>query len=402
MAKLEQLEQLVELAKLAKLVGRRPMPGLADIQLLVLQPTPFCNLNCTYCYLPDRSLKAQMTPETLTAVGRSIVASPFFREDSTVVWHAGEPLVLPPDWYADAIAQLEAASGRKIKRQSFQTNATLIDNNWITYFRKPGVSVGVSLDGPAFLNDQWRVGRGGQGTYDKAMDGIARLRFENIPFHIIAVVSAASLAHPEEIADALVATGAYSIGLNVEEIEGINTSSSLLGKITVSQYSDFLIRFVDRVETHQNPPRLRELDQLMQVLKTRPDRTPRRNQENTAGAIISVVVGGEISTFSPELLGTPAPDHGGFSFGNVHGLRDLGQIYFDSQFLRTLRQISAGITACQKSCAHFDLCGGGAPANKLGEHGRFDVAETAHCRLSIKTSFDALLSRIEATAPVGE
>ena len=27
------------------------------ISLLVLQPSPFCNINCDYCYLPNRSLQ---------------------------------------------------------------------------------------------------------------------------------------------------------------------------------------------------------------------------------------------------------------------------------------------------------------------------------------------------------
>ena len=28
--------------------------------LLILQPTPFCNIACDYCYLPDRNSSARM------------------------------------------------------------------------------------------------------------------------------------------------------------------------------------------------------------------------------------------------------------------------------------------------------------------------------------------------------
>ena len=35
------------------------------LELLVLQPTPFCNINCSYCYLPDRQSTRRMTPDTL-------------------------------------------------------------------------------------------------------------------------------------------------------------------------------------------------------------------------------------------------------------------------------------------------------------------------------------------------
>jgi len=32
------------------------VPGVAvpKIQLMVVQATPFCNIDCKYCYLPDR------------------------------------------------------------------------------------------------------------------------------------------------------------------------------------------------------------------------------------------------------------------------------------------------------------------------------------------------------------
>ena len=38
------------------------------LQLLVVQPTPFCNLDCSYCYLPNRGNKQLMAPVTLEAL----------------------------------------------------------------------------------------------------------------------------------------------------------------------------------------------------------------------------------------------------------------------------------------------------------------------------------------------
>jgi uncharacterized protein len=35
------------------------------VHLLVVQPTPFCNINCSYCYLASRSTRATMSEETL-------------------------------------------------------------------------------------------------------------------------------------------------------------------------------------------------------------------------------------------------------------------------------------------------------------------------------------------------
>ena len=232
------------------------------IQLLVLQPTPFCNLDCASCYLPHRTDKRVMQAEVLEGIGRAVVASPSFTDETTVVWHAGEPCVLPAQWYRAARGQIEAAAGRRVLRQAFQTNATLIDDAWIELFREPGVCVGVSLDGPAEIHDRRRKTRSGRGTHAAVLRGIARLRAGQVPFHVIAVVTAASLEAPDAVARALIESGAESIGLNVEEIDGVNGASSLFRAVDDEGYRRFLDRFLDAVERAENPPRIREVGPL--------------------------------------------------------------------------------------------------------------------------------------------
>jgi hypothetical protein len=50
---LAQLEQLGELAQVLKDAVKREegfqMMNLSPVELLIFQPTPFCNLNCSYC-----------------------------------------------------------------------------------------------------------------------------------------------------------------------------------------------------------------------------------------------------------------------------------------------------------------------------------------------------------------
>src|SRR5258707_1172813 len=75
---------------------------MPQIQLLVVQPTPFCNIDCRYCYLPDRTNKAVVAETTLTNLFSQVFASGWAADGLAVVWHAGEPLVLPPDFYLRA------------------------------------------------------------------------------------------------------------------------------------------------------------------------------------------------------------------------------------------------------------------------------------------------------------
>src|SRR2546430_11443894 len=76
---------------------------LNAVKLLVLQGTPFCNINCSYCYLPDRQSTGQMSVATVEAVIENLLRSDLLRGALLVNWHAGEPLVLPPEFYRQRI-----------------------------------------------------------------------------------------------------------------------------------------------------------------------------------------------------------------------------------------------------------------------------------------------------------
>ena len=81
-------------------VARDPV---GPLDLLVVQPTPFCNLDCSYCYLPDRANTHRMSLDTLEQVFRWVFSSGLVREPFTLRWHAGEPLEVP-------VARYEAAA----------------------------------------------------------------------------------------------------------------------------------------------------------------------------------------------------------------------------------------------------------------------------------------------------
>src|SRR5262249_19193983 len=120
--------------------------GLGPLELLVLQPTPFCNLDCSYCYLPARNSRKQMRPEVLHQVFERVFASGLIEHPFTVVWHAGEPLVVPPRFYEDAFAIARQHNPAHLPFQhSFQTNATLLDQEWCDLIRAHRVLMGVSV-----------------------------------------------------------------------------------------------------------------------------------------------------------------------------------------------------------------------------------------------------------------
>jgi uncharacterized protein len=368
---------------------------LGRTRLLVLQGTPFCNIDCSYCYLPHRSDRARMDERTLRRAVEWVYLYGLAANPLTVVWHAGEPLTLSPEWYEGAIAQIAAAvPGSAGIKHRLQTNATLIDDRWCALFLAHRFKIGISLDGPAWLHDARRHTRHGRGTHSATMRGMRTLQKHGIPFEVICVVTRETLDAPEELADFFVGAGIDRIGFNIEEIEGINTSSSLADEGTPAKFALFLARFLDRAEKSARL-RVREVDGMLNWLRSPGFGHARGNEQNIPLEIITVTHNGDIATFSPELVGLSHPRFGDFTFGNV-ARTSLDDILNSQRFQLLCKEIADGVLACAEQCPYFRLCRGGAPANKLAEHSSFGVTETLFCTLAEQTVADVVLARLEA------
>src|SRR5262249_28891702 len=199
--------------------------------LLVLQPTPFCNISCDYCYLLHRNDRSRMDPLTIDAVARHILSSGVIGRQLSVIWHAGEPLILPHQYYEAAFEIFERwRPPGTVLTHHFQTNGTLITPEWCRVFQRDTVKCGVSVDGPARLHDQHRRTRRGAGTHKVVMNGIRLLKEAQIPYHVICVLTRESLRWPDEIFDFFLDLGVRYLCFNVEEIEGAHRISSLQQK----------------------------------------------------------------------------------------------------------------------------------------------------------------------------
>jgi uncharacterized protein len=368
-------------------------------ELLVLQATPFCNVDCDYCYLPQRNSTARMDCETVRMAARRLRQDGLLGEEITVIWHAGEPLTMPREFYEEAFAALDDELGAECKiRHSFQTNATLIDDAWCAFFNAYDVRVGVSVDGPAQIHDAHRKTRSGKGTHARAMRGIECLKRHQIPFHVIAVVTAQSLACADAIFDFFLELGAFEIGLNFDEAEGSHTVSTMHGR--ESDHSRFLSAMLDRSIATGGRISIREFaDAFRRVRHPLPAFTYKGqrfpdNGQTRPFAIVSVAWNGDFSTFSPELLGQKSAAYHDFVLGNVWNVSYLGAT--TSQLFESLHnEILMGAALCRKICEYFPFCGAGAPGNKFFENGSFSTAETLYCSVTVKHPFDAVLEKLE-------
>jgi uncharacterized protein len=163
---------------------------------------PACNLACRYCFYISRWDKAgapSMDEPTLRRFTADyLAANP--GPEVNFAWQGGEPTLAGLGFFQRAVAiQRELAKpGQKITN-ALQTNGVLLDDDWCRFLAQEGFLVGLSIDGPPGLHDAQRIDRGGQATFDRVVEGMARLKRHGVEFNTLTVVGPHNVGHPGQV-----------------------------------------------------------------------------------------------------------------------------------------------------------------------------------------------------------
>jgi uncharacterized protein len=212
------------------------------------------------------------------------------------------------------------------------------------------------------------------------------------PFSTISVVTEASLDCPDEIFDFFYELRPERVAFSIEEAEGSNKESSLYRERLVGRVEEFFYRLAIRNFFCAQPLRIREIEGVLTGLSAPPGRT-NRSQETELGWIVSVGKTGDVSFFSPELLTTVGRDGLPMIDGNLHD-EGFASLLTAATTRQKQDEIGRGVEKCAADCVYFGHCGGGSPANKHFETGRFDVSETWYCQLAKKATVRGVLRAI--------
>lgn len=176
-----------------------------------------CNIDCTYCFYlekealyPERNTRWQMSDETLERyICQHIDAQS--GDNVTFAWQGGEPTMMGLAFFRRVIALCDKyANGKKITH-ALQTNGILLDDAWARFFAEHHFLIGLSIDGPAPLHNQYRVNRAGKGTHDRVMAAMAQLKAHHVEFNTLTVVGKHNVEHALEVYEFLVAAGSRYI-----------------------------------------------------------------------------------------------------------------------------------------------------------------------------------------------
>ncbi len=152
-----------------------------------------CNLNCTYCYYLE---KQALFPQKKDWRMNDAVLETFIRDyieaqeipEVSFVWQGGEPSLLGIDFFRKVIELEKKYAGGKRIENAFQTNGTLINEDWAAFFADNGFLVGISIDGPRECHDANRVTRAGAPSFELVSEGIRQLKRFGAEFNTLTVV----------------------------------------------------------------------------------------------------------------------------------------------------------------------------------------------------------------------
>lgn len=210
------------------------------------------------------------------------------------------------------------------------------------------------------------------------------------------VLTRFSLDYPDEVFDFFAAHGINRVAFNIDELIGTRTASTYNSCDAIASYRQFVSRFLDLTQASQGKLQVREFRQVyQQILDTRkPDKSEIVNSTNRPMRILNFDYRGNYWTFSPELSGAKSSRYHDFIMGNV--LADPIDCIFENPVFQLVNSdIQEGIDLCRRSCQYWDVCGGGSPATKFFEHGRFSVSETLTCRVQTQMLTDVILDHLE-------
>ncbi|MGC4192915.1 MAG: radical SAM protein [Thermomicrobiales bacterium] len=368
------------------------------IDTYIFKLASFCNLNCSYCYYfnaADRSFMGRpklMSMEVVNLTVDKIIehaqANAITAVDLTL--HGGEPLLYKKSGFKDVMKAFDRIDAAGIvTRRKCQTNAVLIDREWAELMAEWGIYLGISMDGPQAVHDQFRVDHAGRGSYTQTRRGLAlALEQEAAGLH----TSVLSVVDPRQSGrDAY----RHLRSLGVKRMDFLIPESNYayppdhyepLGEST--PYGDFLNEVFDAwIEEDDPSTNVRLLDRMVRSFLGQ-------------GFKSDVVGGAPVNVAVIETDGSIEPTDNFKACAD--GMTDLGlSVYSNSfddlyadPFFRLCIASSSQVPEMCHSCRHFDRCGGGRISTRYSREEGF-ARRTIYCN-DLLASFDHIGAAVRA------
>ncbi len=164
----------------------------------------------------------------------------------SLAWQGGEPTLMGLNFFRRAI-DLEMKYGHgQLVGNGLQTNGTLLNRNWAKFLKRYDWLVGLSLDGPEYIHDYYRINKEGKGTHSKVEDNAKMLLDEGVSVNAMCTVNNHSVKYPEELYNYYKKLGlTYMQFIPIVETDENNPQKAADFSVSAEDYGRFLNKLFD-------------------------------------------------------------------------------------------------------------------------------------------------------------
>ncbi|MCP5104633.1 MAG: radical SAM protein [bacterium] len=341
---------------------------------IILKPTGRCNAACRYCsaWEPGKNGKTDtMSEETLEILFEKIdewVGHSKQSKRVKLIWHGGEPTLMPLDFFYKAVRlreALEKSHGNRLHMENnIQTNLLFLGNEKLAMLKallsrrngknerngKPS-TIGTSFDPLTGI----RLLKGGD--YNREWEkSIALLKENDFPFGIVYVVHKKSIQHIDRVVDTFLekfpGTGIRFNPLYKEGKAANNSCDSLY--ITPVEWGNFLVLLYRIWERHDKKPSWQPLLEMEEFHSGKTSRLCCDYAGRCALTHLGIDSDGEVYSCGRGI------DRKYKSYGNIHNNK-ISEILKSGQRMEMInRAVFLQNTHC-KECKWWRYCHGGCP-----------------------------------------
>ncbi|TCO06057.1 anaerobic sulfatase maturase [Natronoflexus pectinivorans] len=227
------------------------MKSFKPLNSVLVKPAgPDCNLNCTYCFYLDKSeLFNESKTHRMSFDLLEILIKQVMEQSGSHVsftWQGGEPTLMGIEFYENVI-ELQKKYGRgKVVGNGLQTNGLLVDEEWAAFLNNHNFLVGLSIDGPKHVHDNYRKFSNGAPSWERVYQSLSLLKEYNVSVNAMSCLTSYSSQFAEEIYNFFKAEQLkWMQFIPIVETSRNGTRYAAEFSVTAEDYGHFLIELFD-------------------------------------------------------------------------------------------------------------------------------------------------------------